>query len=95
MRHGLDVRFLDLDDELSAYVRNRMSEWLDMRIGRRNTIRLMEGEVMIKDICDQTGLLPEALRQELDAFLEQTIARRLATGAERRQIGTPDFSSVE
>lgn len=95
MRHGLDVRFLDLDDELSAYVGNRMSEWLDMRVGRRNTIRLMEGEVMIKDICDQTGLLPEALRQELEAFLDQAIARRLATAAERRQIGAPDFSSVE
>lgn len=95
MRHSLDARFLDLDDELAAYVGNRMSEWLDMRVGRRNTLRLMEGEVKITDICDQTGLLPEALRQELEAFLDQTIAHRLAIGIDRHQIAAPGFAAVE
>jgi hypothetical protein len=84
-RHGLEPRFLDLDSDLAGYVGNRLSEWLDMRVGRPNTLRLMAGGTLA-EICRETGLIHESVLHDLQFELESAIAQPLSIGLSHARI---------
>jgi len=86
-RHGLEPRFLDLDVDLAMYVGNRLSQWLDMRVGRPNTLRLMAGDTLSK-ICQETGLLPESVLHDLEIELNSAVAQELKIVAEPARLTT-------
>jgi hypothetical protein len=77
-RHGLDPAFLDLDPEMARHVATRMGEWLDLRIGRANTLKLMEGQATLAEICIKSGLLTENVLADLRAEIAQQVGVRLA-----------------
>lgn len=79
--HGLDTAFLDLDPEMARHVGNRLTEWLDMRIGRPNTLMLMEGQATLDDLCVRSGLLTEMVLADLRAEIAQQVGGRLAAPA--------------
>lgn len=79
-KQGLEPRFLDLDDDLARHIGNRLSQWLDMKIGRPNTLKLMEGAATIIDICATSGLLPEAFLHEMEVEIATLTPSRLSPG---------------
>ena len=77
-QNGLEPRFLDLSPEEGRQVGNRMTEWLDLRVGRPGTMALMEGSATIDEICRRTGLLPVNLLGEIRRELDVSLPMRLA-----------------
>ena len=75
-----DAFALDLDDDLARHIGNRLSQWLDMKIGRPNTLKLMEGAATITDICATSGLLPEAFLHEMEVEIATLTPSRLSPG---------------
>lgn len=74
-RERLDPRFMDMDSETSTYVGNRLMEFLELNIGRRATLRVLEGDASLTGECQRIGLLPEAFvakfSDELDILLSE------------------------
>lgn len=79
-QNGLEPRFLDLSPDESRRVGNRMTEWLDLRVGRCDTIALMDGSATVDEICRRTGLLPDNLlgdiRREMDVSFPMRLVPR-------------------
>src|SRR5262249_18374408 len=74
-KNGLQPRFLAMHEETSLYVGNQLSSFLMLRVGRENTLRLMEGRAMFETL--RATLLPEGFRRELDAALDAMVAQPL------------------
>lgn len=72
-KNGLQPRFLDMDEETALYVGNRLSSFLMLRVGRENTLRLMEGGATFETL--RATLLPEEFRRELDTALDGLVAQ--------------------
>lgn len=90
-KNGLQPRFLDMDEETALYVGNQLSSFLMLRVGRENTLRLMEGSATFETL--RAMLLPEAFRRELDAALGAMVAQpflmdRLPVERRCKQLGT-------
>ena len=77
-QNGLEPRFLDLSPEEARRVGNRMTEWLDLRVGRPGTIALMEGSATVDEICRRTGLLSMNLLSEIRRELEVSLPKQLS-----------------
>ena len=76
-QNGLEPRFLDLSPEEGRHVGNRMTEWLDFRVGRPGTIALMDGSATVDEICRRTGLLSENFLGEIRRELDVSVPMRL------------------
>jgi hypothetical protein len=63
---------------MARHVTNRMGEWLDLRIGRANTLKLMEGQATLDDLCIRSGLLTENVLTDLRAEIARQVGVRLA-----------------
>ena len=90
-KNGLQPRFLDMDEETALYVGNQLSSFLLLRVGRENTLRLMEGSATFETL--RATLLPEEFRRELDTALDTLAAQpflidRHRAERQRKQLAT-------
>ena len=90
-KNGLQPRFLDMDEETALYVGNQLSSFLMLRVGRENTLRLMEGSATFETL--RATLLPDEFRRELDTALDALVAKpflidRHRAERQRKQLAT-------
>ncbi|AIB12614.1 hypothetical protein ABAZ39_11540 [Azospirillum argentinense] len=94
-RNGLQPRFLDMDEGLSLYVGNRLTDFLMLRIGREGTLRLMDGESSLAEESVRAGLLPEQFCDDLmNAFAEQE-PQQIILAREHALAGGPKCVAME
>ena len=72
-REKLDPRFLDLDPETSTYVGNRLTQFLELNIGRPATMRMLEGNSSLSEEAQRRGLLPDNFLHEVSHELDNIL----------------------
>lgn len=67
-RNGLQPAFLDMDEDTALYVGNELTKHLMSRIGRQNTLRLIDGQETIHSL-ERLGIFSADLAAEISSRL--------------------------
>ncbi len=72
VRNGLQPAFLDMDEEMSLRVGNQLSRLFNTRVGRANTLNLLDG----RDTLDRFGFDVADLTKEISAITQRRVELR-------------------